>query len=123
MPIYESTLTDKKTDVSCLINFLNKINSWFNLKNSKFLADKGFDSKANYNYIKDFLHSEAFIIKNKRNSKTVETISCSNPLYEADLAMHKDGKQYLKGSIKQKFFVHLKHQKMILNALIIILNI
>jgi len=59
--------------------------------------------KANYNYIKDVLHSEAFIAKNKRNSKTIETISCGNPLCEAGLAMHKDGKQYLKGSIKQKF--------------------
>ena len=103
LPIYEVTLTGEKADVSSLINFLDKINSWFSLKNSKILADKGFDSKANYNYIKDVLHSEAFIAKNKRNSKTVETISCGNPLCEAGLAMHKDGKQYLKGSIKQKF--------------------
>ena len=103
LPIYEVTLTGEKADVSSLINFLDKINSWFSLKNSKILADKGFDSKANYNYIKDVLHSEAFIAKNKRNSKTVETISCGNPLCEAGLAMHKDGKQYLQGSIKQKF--------------------
>ena len=65
LPIYEVTLTGEKADVSSLINFLDKINSWFSLKNSKILADKGFDSKANYNYIKDVLHSEAFIAKNK----------------------------------------------------------
>lgn len=63
LPIYEVTLTGEKADVSSLINFLDKINSWFSLKNSKILADKGFDSKANYNYIKDVLHSEAFIAK------------------------------------------------------------
>ena len=103
LPIYEVTLTGEKADVSSLINFLDEIDSWFSLKNSKILADKGFDSKANYNYIKDVLHSEAFIAKNKRNSKTLETLSCGNPLCEAGLAMHKDGKQYLKGSIKQKF--------------------
>lgn len=103
LPIYEMTLTGEKADVSSLINFLDEIDSWFSLKNSKILADKGFDSKANYNYIKDVLHSEAFIAKNKRNSKTLETLSCGNPLCEAGLAMHKDGKQYLKGSIKQKF--------------------
>ena len=97
------SVTGEKADVSSLINFLDEIDSWFSLKNSKILADKGFDSKANYNYIKDVLHSEAFIAKNKRNSKTLETLSCGNPLCEAGLAMHKDGKQYLKGSIKQKF--------------------
>lgn len=103
LPIYEMTFTGNKADVSSLIEFLDEINPWFNLKNSKVLADKGFDSKANYNHIKDVLHAQAFISKNKRNSKTSETLSCGNPLCEAGLAMHKDGKQYLKGSIKQKY--------------------
>lgn len=97
------TLTVDKADVSSLISFLDEINTWFNLKDSKLLADKGFDSKANYNYIKDVLHAQAFIAKSKRNSKNVETLSSGNPLCEAGLAMHKDGNQYLKDSVKQKF--------------------
>ena len=103
LPIYEVTLTGEQADVSNLINFLDQIECWFTLKDSKLLADKGFDSKANYNYIKDVLHGKAFIAKNRRNTKTMETLSCGNPLCEAGLAMHKDGKQYLKGSIKQKY--------------------
>lgn len=103
LPIYEVTLTGEQSDVSNLINFLDKIDNWFSLKNSKILADKGFDSKANYNHIKDVLHAKGFIAKNKRNTKTLEILPCGNPLCEAGLAMHKDGKQYLKGSIKQKY--------------------
>lgn len=104
LPIYEVTLTGEQADVSNLINFLDVIDSWFSLKNSKLLADKGFDSKANYyNHIKDVLHAKASIAKNRRNTKTLDTLPCGNPLCEAGLAMHKDGKQYLKGSIKQKY--------------------
>lgn len=72
-------------------------------KNSNLLADKGFDSRANYNYIKDRVHSKAFIGKNKRNTKNIETLSCGNPLCQVGLAMHKDGKQYLKNFIKPKY--------------------
>ena len=96
LPIYGITLTGEKADISNLIEFLDEINCWFNLENSKILADKGFDSKANYNHIKNILHAQAFIAKNKRNTKTNKSLSCGNPLYKARLAMHKDGKQYLK---------------------------
>lgn len=103
MPIYEETLPDNKADISSIIDFLEKINSWFSVESSKILTDKGFDSKANYNYIKDALHAHAFIAKNKRNCKNEKTLSSGNPICEAGLTMHKDGNQYLKGSIKQKF--------------------
>lgn len=103
LPIYEVTLTGEQSDVLNLINFLDKIDHWFSLENSKILADKGFDSKANYNHIKDVFHAKGFIAKNKRNTKTLEVLLCGNPLCEAGLAMHKDVKQYLKGSIKQKY--------------------
>ena len=103
LPIYEVTLTGDKADVSNLNDFLDKINTWFPLENTKIVADKGFDSRNNYNHIKDAFHAQAFIAKNKRNSKTNNNILAGNPICEAGLAMHKDGKQYLKGYIKQKF--------------------
>ena len=103
LPIYEVTLTGDKADVSNLNDFLDKINTWFPLENTKIVADKGFDSRNNYNHIKDAFHAQAFIAKNKRNSKTNNNIPAGNPICEAALAMHKDGKQYLKGYIKQKF--------------------
>ena len=103
LPIYEVTLTGDKADVSNLNDFLDKINTWFPLENTKIVADKGFDSRNNYNHINDAFHAQAFIAKNKRNSKTNNNIPAGNPICEAGLAMHKDGKQYLKGYIKQKF--------------------
>lgn len=103
LPIYEETLPGNKADISSFIDFLEKTNSWFSLESSKVLADKGFDSKANYNYIKDSLYAHAFIAKNKRNCKNEKKLSSGNPICDAGLAMHKDGKQYLKDSIKQKF--------------------
>lgn len=106
LPIYEVTLTGENANVSSLLNFLDEVNNWFTLKDSKILADKGFDSKANYNYIKDVLHANAFIAKNKRNSENPKTLSC-----EARLDMYKDGKQYLKDSIKQKFYCPFRTSK------------
>lgn len=103
LPIFEVALTGEKADVTILNNFLDEINVCFSLKDANILADKGFDSKNNYNHIKDELNAYAFIAKNKRNSKTNEKLSCGNPLCEARLAMHKYGKQYLKHSIKQKY--------------------
>lgn len=47
LPIYEVTLIGEKADVSSIINFLDEINSWFILKDSKILADKCFDFKIN----------------------------------------------------------------------------
>lgn len=86
LAIYEVTLTGEKADISILTSFLDEVNIWFTLKNWNILADKGFDSKANYNYIKDTLHAHAFIAKNKRNSKTTESLSFGNPLCEAGFA-------------------------------------
>ena len=49
------------------------------------------------------LKDNAIITKNKRNTKNAKLIPYGNLLCDAELAMHKDGKQYLKDSIKQKF--------------------
>lgn len=114
LSIYEVTLTGEQADVSNLISFLDEINSQFCLKNSKLLADKGFDSRANYNHIKDILYGKAFIAKNRHNTKDIDTLPCGNPICEAGLAMHKDGKQYLKNSIKQKYCCSFRTSKMII---------
>lgn len=103
LPIYEETFTAEKADISIFISFLERANRFLSLENSTIIADKGFDSKANYDYIKYKLKGNAIIAKNKRNTKNAKSIPCGNLLCDAGLAMHKDGKQYLKGSIKQKF--------------------
>lgn len=103
LPIDEMTTTAEKADISMQIPFLTKTKEWFNLDGTYFIADKGFDSKDNHNFIKNELHGLAFIARNKRGTKEPETLPAGNPICEAGLAMHKDGRQYLKDSIKQKF--------------------
>lgn len=103
LPIDEITTTAEKADISMQIPFLTQTNQWFDLNGTYFIADKGFDSKANHNFIKNYLHGLAFIARNKRGTKKPNTLPTGNPICEAGLAMHKDGRQYLKDSIKQKF--------------------
>ena len=45
LPIYEVTLTGEQADVSNLINFLDKIDCWFSLKNSNLLFKKLYKEK------------------------------------------------------------------------------
>lgn len=103
LPIDEMTTTAEKADISMQIPFLTETSKWFSLHGTYFIADKGFDSRNNHNFIKNELHGLAFIARNKRGTKEPETLPTGNPICEAGLAMHKDGKQYLKDSIKQKF--------------------
>ena len=103
LPIYEETCTADKSDVSSFIGFMKRANKSFSLVNSIVIADKGFDSKKNYNYIKNDLNGTAIIAKNKRNTKNSKSLAEGNLICQAGLAMHKDGKQYLKDSIKQKY--------------------
>lgn len=103
LPIYEETYTADKTDISSFVNFIKRANKYFSLEKSIVIADKGFDSKKNYNCIKDDLNGIAIIAKNKRNTKDSESIAAGNLICPAGLAMHKDGKQYLKDYIKQKY--------------------
>jgi len=103
LPIDERTTTAEKADISMMIPFLTKTKEWFTLDGTYFIGDKGFDSRDNHNFIKNELHGLAFIARNKRGTKNPETLPTGNPICQAGLAMHKDGRQYLKNSIKQKF--------------------
>ena len=50
------------------------------------------------------LKDNAIITKNKRNTKNAKLIPYGNLLCDAGLTIHKDGNQYLKCFIKQKFY-------------------
>lgn len=97
------TTIAEKADISMQIPFLCKTIKWFSLDGTYFIADKGFDSRDNHNFIKIELHGLAFIARNKRGTKEFKTLPSGTPICQAGLAMHKDGRQYLKNSIKQKF--------------------
>lgn len=104
LPIAELTTTANITDGEIAIPLLKSTNSWLSLEETFFIADKGYDIRDIYNFVRDDLHGHCFIPLNKRGSKKGrKALSCGNIICDAGLAMHKDGRQYLKSHIKQKF--------------------
>lgn len=104
LPIAEVTTTANITDGVMAIPLLKATHSWLDLDETYFIADKGYDIKDIYNFVRDTLHGHCFIpLNQRRTKKNRKTLACGNPICEAGFAMQKDGRQYLKGSIKQKY--------------------
>ncbi|WP_155594236.1 transposase, partial [Clostridium tyrobutyricum] len=61
LPIDEYTSTADINGISTLTKFLSSTNSWSSLNGSYVIADKGYDSKSNHNFIKNNLKGLAFI--------------------------------------------------------------
>ena len=81
------------------------------LKECAFLADKGYDVKIIYNTVKAVYEGEAFIPLNPRGTKVLKTLSVGNPVCEAGLAMHKDGKTTDNGRTRQKYCCPFRQSK------------
>ena len=111
LPIDEYTSTADINEISTLTEILSSTNSWFSLNGSYVIADKGYDSKLNHNFIKNNLKGLAFIAMNKREKKNPKLTSTGNIICEGGLAMHKDGRQYFDSYIKQKFCCPFKKSK------------
>lgn len=103
LPIAEFTTTADVNEISNLTEILTTTNEWFSLKGSYIIADKGYDSKQNHDFIRNTLKGLAFIALNKRGTKKNNLTSTGNVICDGGLAMHKDGKQYFDSYIKQKF--------------------
>jgi len=85
------------------LSLLADTNNWFKLTGTNFIADKGYDVKKLYNYVRDTLHGHCFIPRNWRNSKNPPLTDDGYIVCEAGIKILKDGKQYFDGFIKQKF--------------------
>ncbi|KUK34214.1 MAG: Transposase, IS4 family protein [Caldanaerobacter subterraneus] len=85
------------------MSLLADTNNWFKLTGTNFIADKGYDVKKLYNYVRDTLHGHCFIPRNWRNSKNPPLTDDGYIVCEAGIKILKDGKQYFDGFIKQKF--------------------
>lgn len=104
LPIAETTTTANIPDSEIAIPLLKITDSWLSLEETFFIADKGYDVKNIYNFVRDDLHGHCFIPLNKRGTKKDrKALTGGNLICDAGLAMHKDGRQYLKSYIKQKF--------------------
>ena len=111
LPIFEITRPANITDSEVTIPLLEDVNSWFSLKETDFIADKGYDTKAIHNFFHNELCVHAFIPLNLRGTKKKNQIEASNIICDASLAMHKNGRQYYPDRIKQKFTYPFKSSK------------
>lgn len=112
LPLYELTTPGNIADSSVAAEILAAANQTVSLKECTFLADKGYDAKIIYNTVKSVYEGEAFIPLNPRGTKASKTLPAGNPVCEAGLAMHKDGKTTDgRGGIRQKFCCPFRQSK------------
>ena len=111
LPLYELTTPGNIADSSVAAEILAAADQTISLKECAFLADKGYDAKSIYNTVKTVYESEAFIPLNARSTKASKTLSAGNPVCEAGLAMHKDGKTTDNGRTRQKYCCPFRQSK------------
>ena len=112
LPLYELTTSANVADASVANDILAAANEVFPIRECTFLADKGYDARDIYTTVKDVYQGEAVIPLNKRNTKDTNKLAAGNPICEAGLAMHKDGKSTNgHGGLRQKFCCPFRQSK------------
>lgn len=111
LPLYELTTPANIADSTVALNILEAANQIISIKECSFLADKGYDARHIYNAVKAVYAGEAFIPLKKRHAKNGKNLSVGNPVCEAGLAMHKDGKTTDSGRTRQKFCCPFRQSK------------
>ncbi len=111
LPICEITTGANVSDSTVTLEILDKTNSFLNLQECSFLADKAYDVKYIYNTVQKTYNGDCYIPLNTRNTKSPKKLPTGNPICEAGLAMHRDGR-YCDGiRTRQKFCCPFKHSK------------
>jgi len=103
LPIFEMTTTANIPDHDVALDIFAKTDAFISIKECTFIGDKGYDVKKIYNTIRDVYQGDCVIPINKRNTKNPKLLPVGNPICEAGLAMHRDGKFSDNGSTRQKF--------------------
>lgn len=111
LPLYELTTPANIMDSTVAVDILAAANQFIPLQGCSFLADKGYDAKNIYNTVKDVYDGEAFIPLKKRSPKNGNALPAGNPICDAGLAMHKDGKTTDNGRTRQKFCCPFRQSK------------
>ena len=111
LPLYELTTPGNVADSSVAAEILTAADQTISLKECAFLADKGYDVKSIYNTVKAVYDGEAFIPLNPRGTKASKTLSVGNPVCDAGLAMHKDGKTTDNNRTRQKYCCPFRQSK------------
>ena len=103
LPIYELTTTAEVADSTVALDILKRTDRFLSVRECCFIGDKAFDVKDIYNTVKNVYQGECYIPINPRNTKNHKKLPVGNPICEAGLAMHRDGKFSTNGRMKQKF--------------------
>lgn len=111
LPLYELTTPGNIADSAVAAEILAEADRVTSLKECTFLADKGYDVKSIYNTVKTVYEGEAFIPLNPRGTRALKTLPAGNPVCEAGLAMHKDGKTTDNGRTRQKYCCPFRQSK------------
>ena len=111
LPLYELTTPANMMDSTVTADILAAANQIIPLRECSFLADKGYDVKSLYNTVKSVYAGEAFIPLKKRMPKSGKSLSVGNPICDAGLSMHKDGKTTDNGRTRQKFCCPFRQSK------------
>jgi len=116
LPIYEFTTTAEVADSTVALDILAKTNEFMAVRECSFIGDKGYDAKDIYNTVKNDYAGECFIPINPRGTKDHKKLPIGNPLCDAGLAMHRDGKFSDSGRTRQKFCCPFKKTSHINNC-------
>ena len=111
LPICEMTTTANVKDHLVTESLLAKTHAFLPVSECCFLGDKAYDVKAIYNTVRDTYQGECFIPLNPRGTKDPGKLPVGNPICEAGLAMHRDGKFSDNGRTRQKFCCPFKRAK------------
>ena len=117
LPLFELTTPANIMDSTVAVDILAATDQTISLKECAFLADKGYDVKSIYNTVKTGYEGEAFIPLNPRGTKDSKALSDGNPVCEAGLTMHKDGKTTDgRGGIRQKYCCPFRQRRKLLRC-------
>ena len=112
LPVYELTTPANMADSSVVQKILAAANNIIPLQECTFLGDKDYNVNAVYDLVKYVYQGDAMIPLNKRNTKNSEKLPAGNPVCDAGLAMHKDGKTSdCHGGLRQKFCCPFRQSK------------
>jgi hypothetical protein len=103
LPIYELTTTADVYDSTVALDVLERTNCFLSVRECSFIGDKAFDAKEIYNTVKDVYGGDCFIPINPRGTKDHKKLPVGNPICNAGLAMHRDGRFTENGQTRQKY--------------------
>ena len=111
LPLFEMTTAANVLDHEVALDMLRKTNNFLSVRECWFIGDAAYDIKAIYNTVHDEFEGECFIPINPRNTRNPKKLLCGNPICDAGIAMHRDGRFSDQNRTRQKFCCPFKRSK------------